>query len=114
MFAVNMQQFAYGEAGLQMKVVAFIEPPQEAVIEKILRHRAACGRPPLGHRLPDQAPEVPHFSTASPPAAVFDRHFHKGNRIQDEIENDHLSLEETGRLWLAAFKAWAPHLSGPG
>jgi site-specific DNA-methyltransferase (adenine-specific) len=35
----------------------------------------------------------------------------KGNRIQEEIENDHLSLEDTGKLWLAAFTAWAPHLA---
>jgi DNA modification methylase len=34
----------------------------------------------------------------------------KGNRIQDAIENDSLSLEDTARLWGAAFKAWAPHL----
>jgi site-specific DNA-methyltransferase (adenine-specific) len=34
----------------------------------------------------------------------------KGNRIQVEIENDHLSLEDTARLWSAAFKAWTPHL----
>ncbi len=34
----------------------------------------------------------------------------KGNRIQAEIENDHLTMEETARLWTAAFKAWAPHL----
>lgn len=35
----------------------------------------------------------------------------KGNRIQDEIENDHLSQEETAELWLAAFKAWVPHFA---
>ena len=33
----------------------------------------------------------------------------KGNRIQTEIENDHMSLEDTAKLWSAAFRAWASH-----
>ncbi len=35
----------------------------------------------------------------------------KGNRIQDEIENDHLSQKELAELWLAAFKTWAPYFA---
>ncbi|MBN2641370.1 MAG: ParB N-terminal domain-containing protein, partial [Victivallales bacterium] len=32
----------------------------------------------------------------------------KGNRIQDEIENDHLSLDQTAKLWLDVFRNWVP------
>jgi len=35
----------------------------------------------------------------------------KGNRIQDEIANDHLSQEDTAKLWLGAFKAFVPHFT---
>ena len=35
----------------------------------------------------------------------------KGNRIQDEIANDHLSQEEAAKLWLAVFKNWAPYFA---
>lgn len=33
----------------------------------------------------------------------------KGNRIQVEIKNDHMTLEETGELWKKCFQAWAPY-----
>jgi hypothetical protein len=57
------------ECGGVMKVVAFIEPPQADVIEKILRH---CGlwppssprAPPVGDRLvhdPEDASDEPRF-----------------------------------------------------
>ena len=35
----------------------------------------------------------------------------KGNRIQDEIANDHLSQEEAAKLWLSVFKTWAPYFA---
>lgn len=35
----------------------------------------------------------------------------KGNSIQTEIENDHLSLSETGQLWAETFKTWKGFLS---
>lgn len=35
----------------------------------------------------------------------------KGNRIQDEIANDHLSQEQAAKLWLAVFKNWAPYFA---
>ena len=32
----------------------------------------------------------------------------KGKRIEKDIENDHMTLEETGDLWANTFQAWAP------
>jgi len=34
----------------------------------------------------------------------------KGNSNQTEIENDHMTLEDTGKLWSAVFEALATHL----
>jgi len=34
-----------------------------------------------------------------------------GNRIQAEIENDHMTLDETGRLWASVFSVWTNYLS---
>ena len=46
----EVDPLACPECGEQMAVVAFIEPPQEDVIEKILRHcglwRTSAARPP--------------------------------------------------------------------
>lgn len=35
----------------------------------------------------------------------------KGNRVQTPIENDHLNLEQTGRLWADTFSIWSSFLS---
>lgn len=35
----------------------------------------------------------------------------KGNRIQKAIENDHMTLEETGKLWADVFSLWSQYLS---
>lgn len=37
--------------------------------------------------------------------------FDKGNRIQTEIKNDHMTLEETGRLWADVFSLWSSYLA---
>lgn len=52
-----MDPLACPKCGSQMKVVAFIEPPQADVIEKILRH---CGlwNPPPARGPPAAAPSV--------------------------------------------------------
>jgi DNA modification methylase len=35
----------------------------------------------------------------------------KGNRIQTEIINDHLTIEETGQLWADVFSVWSQYFS---
>ena len=50
----EIDPLACPECGGQMKVVAFIEPPQGEVIEKILRH---CG---LWHASSPRAPPIEH------------------------------------------------------
>ena len=35
----------------------------------------------------------------------------KGNRIQKEIQNDHMSTEETAQLWSDVFSLWSQYLS---
>jgi len=67
----EIDPLACPECGGQMKVVAFIEPPQADVIEKILRH---CGlwqpssprAPPAGHGwVPDPDGDADSLTTAS-------------------------------------------------
>ena len=60
--------------GGKMKVIAFIEPPQGAVVEKILRH---CGlwhpssprAPPVDWGLPPSLPSSPDDYSDSPTAS---------------------------------------------
>jgi len=50
-----------------MKVVAFIEPPQGDVIEKVLRHCGLCGaRPRRGHRPPRWSFHGPDEASGEP------------------------------------------------
>jgi len=35
----------------------------------------------------------------------------KGNRNQTPIENDHLTIEETGQLWADVFSLWSPYMA---
>jgi hypothetical protein len=62
----EIDPLACPKCGGQMKVVAFIEPPQRDVIEKILRHcglwnPSLLGAPPAGDasvHAPDDPPEL--------------------------------------------------------
>jgi hypothetical protein len=63
----EIDPLACPRCGGQMKVVAFLEPPQGAVIEKILRH---CG---LWHAAPPRAPPAEDGPVYVPDGAVDSR-----------------------------------------
>lgn len=83
------------------------------------RHRLLCGDATdasavtilLGGKQIDLMFTDPPYGVGYADKNKFLNSLDKGNRIQDEIENDHLSQEETAKLWLTAFKAWAPHFA---
>ena len=37
----------------------------------------------------------------------------RGNRIQKEIKNDHMTVDETGKLWADVFSLWCQYLNNP-
>ncbi len=96
------------------------EPPVSVVNEiyQLGRHRLLCGdatdAKAVAHLLAGQPIDLmftdPPYGVSYADKNKFLNASDKGNRIQTEIENDHLTMEETARLWTAAFKAWAPHL----
>ncbi len=97
------------------------EPPvsQPGEIYALGNHRLLCGDATdaegvsrlLGGRKIDLLFTDPPYGVSYADKNKFLNAADKGNRIQKEIENDHLSLEETGKLWLAAFTAWVPHFA---